>query len=129
VRAESARIVALQLPVRVNVLARLFRADAAEVDRGGGASTKSPGIGRWLAEIEMGIFFGPRLAGSGERTAGQPRTAQSPRCHDNSILSKSALISLRHRAQIRQQPGDAYNPSRFSDLAAYKGKIAGYQAL
>jgi hypothetical protein len=36
---------------------------------------------------------------------------------------------LRHRAKIRQQPGDAYNPSRVSDLAAYKGKIAGYQAL
>jgi metallo-beta-lactamase class B len=26
------------------------------------------------------------------------------------------------------QPGDAYNPSRFGDLAAYKGKVAGYQA-
>jgi metallo-beta-lactamase class B len=25
------------------------------------------------------------------------------------------------------KPGDAYNPARFGDLAAYKGKIAGYQ--
>ena len=26
------------------------------------------------------------------------------------------------------KPGDAYNPSRFGDLAAYKSKIADYQA-
>lgn len=26
------------------------------------------------------------------------------------------------------KPGDPYNPARFGDLAAYKGKIAGYQA-
>ena len=26
------------------------------------------------------------------------------------------------------KPGDAYNPARFGDLAAYKAKIAGYQA-
>jgi metallo-beta-lactamase class B len=26
------------------------------------------------------------------------------------------------------KPGDAYDPSRFGDLAAYKGKVAGYQS-
>ena len=26
------------------------------------------------------------------------------------------------------KPGDSYNPARFGDLAAYKAKIAGYQA-
>ena len=26
------------------------------------------------------------------------------------------------------KPGDAYNPSRFGDLGAYKAKIAEYQA-
>ena len=26
------------------------------------------------------------------------------------------------------KPGDAYDPSRFGNLAAYKEKIAGYQA-
>jgi metallo-beta-lactamase class B len=37
-----------------------------------------------------------------------------------------------HAAQFNlhkvYKPGDAYNPSRFGDLAAYKAKIAGYQA-